>query len=53
MLEIMGNKIQAMEVDKSLQRDLKERKNLVLDMTFNRGHCNFSLKILADCDYSL
>lgn len=53
MLEIMGNKIQVMEVDKSLQRDLKERKKLLLDMTFSRDHCNFSPKILADCDYGL
>lgn len=49
----MGNKIQDMEADKNLQRDLKERKYLALDMTYSRGHCNFSPKILADCDYCL
>lgn len=53
MLEIMGNKIQDMEVDKNLQRDMKERKYLALDRTYNRGHCNFSPKILADCAYGL
>lgn len=47
-VEIVGNKVQGMRVGECMQRDLNERKNLALDITYNRGHCNLSVKGLAD-----
>lgn len=47
-VEIVGNKVQGMRVGECTQRNLNERKNLALDITYNRGHCNLSVKGLAN-----